>query len=176
MNLLKEEKKFWQRYFRVEKLEAIPKEWQIIGGVGCGDEQFDDYFYYISLRVNIVHEIHLKDSLVTDAGVAHMCYFKGLKTLFLKKHDEITKESIPYFNKMESLKSLNITKTKITLTDLSELLNNQSLKEVFISSDEKETDILEKAFILKEKLPNCDIYLNTCFTTDSFGNPENPIF
>ena len=57
MNLQKQEKKFWQRYFRIEKLDAIPKEWKIIGGVSFGDEQFDDYFYYISLRVDMVHEI-----------------------------------------------------------------------------------------------------------------------
>ena len=48
--------------------------------------------------------------------------------------------------------------------------------EVFLSSEENEENILEKAFILKERMPNCDIYLDTCFTTDAFGNPEKPIF
>lgn len=178
MNLQKQEKKFWQRYFRIEKLDAIPKEWKIIGGVSFGDEQFDDYFYYISLRVDMVHEIHLKDSLVTDAGVKYMCNFKGLKTLFLRRHDEITKQSIPYFNKMESLETLNITKTTITLTDLTETLYNQSLKKVFLDSTDHDSDenILEKAYILKERMPNCHIYLNCSDSIDPFGNPEKPIF
>jgi len=176
MNLTKEEKKFWQRYFRIEKLENIPKEWPLIGGYGFGDDQFDDYFYYISLRVNVVHEIILKESYVTDEGVKHMASFKELRLLYLRKHKEITKKSIPFFNKMESLESLNITLTKITLTDLYDHLNNQSLKEVFLSSEENEENLLEKAFALKERMPNCNIYLDTCFTTDDFGNSEKPIF
>lgn len=178
MKFSKQEKKFWQRYFRIEKLEAIPKEWKIIGGVGFGDEQFDDYFYYISLRVDMVHEIHLKDSLITDVGVKHMCNFKGLKTLFLRRHDQITKQSIPYFNQMESLETLNITKTAIKLTDLTETLNNQSLKEVFLDSisNDTEENILEKGFILKERMPNCEIYLDCSYATNAFGRQETPIF
>lgn len=174
MNLLKKEKKFWQRHFRIDKLEDIPKEWSEI--VNFFYDPDDDYFYFISLRVQSVLKIDLKESFVTDEGIKHISKLKKLATLNLRRHDTITKESIPSFNKMESLKSLNITQTKITLTDICELLNNQNLKEVFISSDEKEEDILEKAFILKENLPNCNIYLNTCFTIDAFGNPENPIF
>src|SRR5690606_4334504 len=176
MKFSKEEKKFWQRYFRIEKAEDIPKEWSKIGGYGFGDEQFDEYFYFISLRVPIVHEIILKESYVTDEGVKHMVNFKGLTFLYLRKHQEITKESIPYFNQMESLESLNITLTNITLTDISESLNNQRLKEVFLSCEDNEENILNKAYKLKERMPNCDIYLDTCFTTDSFGNPEKPIF
>jgi hypothetical protein len=127
MNLLKEEKKFWQRHFRIENLEDIPKEWPQIGGYGFGDDQTDDYFYFISLRVPVVHEIILKESYVTNEGVIHMTVFKELRLLYLRKHNEITKESIPFFNQMKSLKSLNITKTKISLTDLCESLDNQNL-------------------------------------------------
>ncbi len=176
MILSKEEKKFWQRYFRIEKLQDIPREWPLIGGYGFGDEQFDEYFYYISLRVPIVHEIILKESYVTDEGVKHMANFKELRLLYLRKHKEITKKSIPFFNQMNSLESLNITLTKIRLTDLYNHLDNQSLKEVFLSSEENEENLLEKAFALKERMPNCNIYLDTCFTTDDFGRPEKPIF
>lgn len=178
MNLQKDEKKFWQRYFRIEKLENIPKEWPTIGGYGFGDEAFDDYFYYISLRVSNVYEIYLKDSLVTDEGVKHMTNFTSLKKLYLRKHAAITQKSIPYFNQMASLQSLNITKTTITLTHLSENLNNQQLTEVFLDSNEEDTEesILEKGFLLKECMPNCAIYLDTSYITDSFGNAATPIF
>ena len=118
----------------------------------------------------------LKDTLITDAAVEHMLKFKGLKNLFLRRHDDITKASIPFFNQMENLESLNITKTGISLSDLSEGLNNQSLKQVFLSSEEDEKDMEEKAFILKERMPNCDIYLDASDTIDVFGNPEKPIF
>ncbi|WPR70288.1 hypothetical protein SLW70_10055 [Flavobacterium sp. NG2] len=176
MTLSKEEKKFWQRHFRIEKLEDIPKELPLIGGYGFGDEQDDEYFYFISIRVPIVHEIILNDSYVTDEGVKHMANFKELRLLYLRKHKEITKNSIPFFNQMQSLQSLNITKTAITLTNLVESLDNQSLKEVFLDSEEDEANILDKAFILKERMPKCNIYLNTCFTTENDGSPILPIF
>ena len=174
MKLPKEEEKFWQRYFRIDKLEDIPKQWGTLKRIDS--EEDDDFFYFLSLRVTSILEIHLKETLVTDEGVNHISKFKDLEILYLRNHNKITKESIPYFNQMESLESLNITKTEITLSHLCENLNNQSLKEVFISSEENEENILEKAFILKELMPNCDIYLDTCFTTDAFGNPEKPIF
>ena len=179
MNLQKEEKKFWQKHFRIEKLDDIPKELPNIGGYGYGDEQTDDYFYFISLRVEIVHEIYLKESYVTDEGVKHMMNFKELKKLHLRRHKGITKKSIPYFNQMESLESLNITKTSITLTDLCEHLNNQCLKEVFLDSLEDidtEESILENAYVLKQRMPNCNIYLDCSSAIDGFNNLEKPIF
>ncbi|MEH6765322.1 MAG: hypothetical protein V7655_12535 [Aequorivita antarctica] len=174
MSLSKEEKKFWQRHFRIDKLEDIPKEWNTFKRIDS--EEDDEFFYFLSLRVTSILEIHLKETLVTDEGVKHISKFKDLNILYLRNHSKITNKSIPYFNEMKSLESLNITKTKITLTDLCENLNNQSLKEVFLSSENEEENIEEKAFILKEHLPNCNIYLDTCFTTDVFGNPEKPIF
>ena len=174
MNFKKEEKKFWQKHFRIEKLEDIPKEWSTLKRIDS--EEDDDFFYFLSLRVTSILEIHLKETFVTDEGIKHISKFKDLKTLYLRNHNKITKESIPYFNKMESLESLNITKTGITLTNLCEILNNQSLKEVFLDSEESRESILEKAFTLKERMKNCNIYLNTNFTTDVFGNSIDPIF
>ncbi len=174
MSLPKQEKKFWQRFFRIENLNEIPVEWNTITGMGT--EEDDNYFYFISLRVSILRKIDLKDTLVTDEGVQHMTNFKELAVLNLRKHEAITKESILYFNQMQSLESLDITKTSITLADLCERLNNQHLKEVFISSDTTDIYIEEMAFILKERMPGCDIYLDTCFTTDVFDNPIKPIF
>lgn len=177
MNLQKEEKKFWQKHFRIQKLEEISNEWQNIGGYGYGDEQTNEYFYFISLRVEIVHEIYLKESNVTDEGVKHMINFKELTKLYLRKHDGITKSSIPYFNQMNSLGSLNLTKTNITLKDLCENLNNQSLKEVFLdSNNESEENILEMAYELKQRMPNCNVYLDCSNSTDVFGVKEKPIF
>lgn len=174
MNLSKEEKKFWKRHFRIEKLEDIPKEWGVLKRIDS--EEDDDFFYFLSLRVTSILEIHLKETLVTDEGVKYISKFKDLKILYLRNHSSITEKSIPYFNKMESLENLNLTKTAITLTHLCESLNNQSLREIFLDSEENEEDIDHKAIQLKERMPNCNIYLDTCFTTDAFGNPEKPIF
>ncbi|EAZ95006.1 hypothetical protein FBBAL38_11694 [Flavobacteria bacterium BAL38] len=172
--LNKEEKKFWQKHFRIEKMEQISNFWNSLTRI---DSQEDDlFFYYISLRVTSISEIHLKETLITDEGLKYITMFNNLKILYLRNHTKITKKSIPYFNQMKSLESLNITKTKITLTDLCEQLNNQNIKEVFLDSEENENNILEKGFILKTKMPNCNIYLNTSFTTEINGNIINPIF
>lgn len=170
----KEEKKFWQRHYAIEKADKIFSNWFAFKSIG-GKEN-DDFFYFFTLRVTSITNLFLNESLISDHGIAHFCNFTALKHLHVRNHQTITKKSIPFFNKMACLESLNITKTKITLTDLSELLNNQSLKEVFLDANEHEINIDEKAFILKERMPNCNKYLNCNYTTDSFGNPEQPIF
>ncbi|WP_438965965.1 hypothetical protein [Flavobacterium sp.] len=174
MKFTKEEKKFWQTHYHFDKPSQIYKDWHQIWSVDGNDD--DDFFYFFSLRVKSITEVHLKDTLITDKAVEYMLEFKDLEILFLRKHDNITKESIPFFNQMKNLESLNITRTKITLTDLCELLNNQSLKEVFLDSEENEENIEEKGFILKERMPNCNIYLNCSDAIDVFGNKEKPIF
>ena len=136
----------------------------------------DEYLFYLTQRVAVIPEIYLKGTLVTDEGVGHISKIQLVKELTLREHYKITKASIPYFNQMQHLESLNITKTKITLSNLCEHLNNQNLKEVFLSSEHGEKNIEEKGLVLKERMPNCDIYLDTCFTTDVFGNPIKPIF
>jgi len=173
MNLLKEEKKFWKRHFRIEKLDAIPPVWS--GYKSIDSENDDDFFYFFTLRVSSISEIYLKDTLVTDEGVKHISKLKNLESLCLRSHSKITKASIPFFNEMASLQSLNITKTEITLANLCDDLNNQSLKEVFLDSEDDEEGILEKAIILKERMPDCNFYLNSSFATDVFGNPVKPI-
>ncbi|WP_323756553.1 hypothetical protein [Roseivirga sp.] len=174
MNLLKEEKKFWQRHFRIEKVEDIPHKWS--GYKSIDSENDDDFFYFFTLRVSSIMEIHLKDTLVTDGGVKYISKLKDLEILYLRNHSKITKASIPFFNEMASLQSLNITKTEISLFDICDSLDNQSLKEVFLDSEEDEESIIEKGIILKERMPDCSVYLNTSFATDVFENPIKPIF
>lgn len=174
MKLSRHEKQFWQRYFRIDKATDIP---EYLDGFKAVDSDYDDdFFYFLSLRVKSISEIHLKESLVTDVGVKYISGFAGLKNLYLRKHPNITKTSIPYFNEMKDLESLNITKTSITLTDLCKDLNNAMLKEVFLSSSADDGDLLEKGFMLKERMPNCAIYLDTSFTTNVFDHPVQPIF
>ena len=100
MNLLKEEKKFWKRHFRIEKLDAIPPVWS--GYKSIDSENDDDFFYFFTLRVSSISEIYLKDTLVTDEGVKHISKLKNLESLCLRSHSKITKASIPFFNEMAS--------------------------------------------------------------------------
>lgn len=174
MKFSKEEKKFWKTHYHFDKPSQLHENWSQIWSVDSNHD--DEFFYYFSLRVTSIVEVHLKDTFITDLAVEYMTKFKNLKILFLRKHDHITKASIPFFNQMQNLKYLNITRTKITLKDLCESLNNQNLKEVFLDSEENENNLEEKAFILKERMPNCNIYLDCSDSIDAFGNQEKPIF
>lgn len=176
MKFSKEEKKFWVSHYHMDKPSQIHENWEQFWSVD--GNQDDDFFYFFTLRVTTITEVHLKDTLITDKAVEYMVKFNELKELFLRKHNNITKESIPYFNQMNSLESLNITRTQITLTDLGENLNNLSLKEVFLDSkdDDTEENILERAYVLKDRMPNCNVYLDCSNSIDVFGNSEKPIF
>ena len=176
MKFSKEEKKFWVTHYHMNKPSQIYDNWNQIWSVDGNHD--DDFFYFFTLRVKSITEVHLKDTLITNKAVEYMINFKNLQTLFLRKHSNITKESIPFFNQMKVLESLNITRTQIILNDLSENLNNQSIKEVFLDSNANDTEenILEKAYVLKERMPNCNVYLDCSNSIDVFGNPEKPIF
>ena len=174
MKFSKEEKKFWQTHYHFDKPSQLYENWQQIWSADGNED--DDFFYFFTKRVTTIQDVYLKDTLISDKAVEYMVQFKELKSLFLRKHDTITKVCIPFINQMQQLESLNITKTKITLTDLCDSLNNQSLKEVFLDAEEEEKNILEKAFMLKERIPNCDIFLNCSSSIDAFGNIEKPIF
>lgn len=176
MKFSKEEKKFWQTHYHFDKPSQLHDNWYQIWSVDGNHD--DNFFCFFSLRVKSITEVHLKDTLITNKAVEYMINFEELQTLFLRKHRNITKESIPFFNQMKALESLNITRTQITLSDLCEQLNNQSLKEVFLDSNDDDTEesILEKAYVLKDRMPNCNIYLDCSNSTDVFGNSEKPIF
>ena len=176
MHFSKEEKKFWQTHYHFDKPSQLHENWEQIWSVDGNED--DEFFYFFTLRVTSIIDVHLKQSLITDKAVEYFTKFEKLESLYLRKHDNITKESILFFNQMQYLESLNITKTSITLTDLCENLNNQSLKEVFLDSnnDDTEEEILEKAFVLKQRMPNCNVYLDCSDSTDAFGVKENPIF
>jgi len=173
MKLSKEEKKVWQKHFRIEKLENIPTKMSEFSSID-GDAD-DELMLYLAKRTSI-SKLYLKCSFVTDEGVGHICKIQKLKELSLRDHKQLSKASIVHFNQMPFLERLNITLTNISLSDLSMNLNNQNLKEVFLSSEENEKEIEEKGFILKERMPNCNIYLDCSETTDVFGNAEKPIF
>lgn len=46
----------------------------------------------------------------------------------------------------------------------------------FVSSIYNEENLLKKAFVLKERMPNYNIYLDTCFTIGVDGRAISPIF
>lgn len=158
MKLKGKEKFFWERNFNVTSIAAIPQEINKITGIDS--EEDDEYFFYLTSRVSTVHEIYLKCTNVTDEGVQHISNLKGLKSLTLKNHYHITKNCLPYLNKLTDLYFLDISKNSLLLEDLSALSNLHNLKELYVSSGESDESISQKIRVLQDIIPNCTIYVN----------------
>lgn len=157
MKFSKKEKQFWQKHYHFDKPSQLHENWEQIYGVDSNHD--DEFFYFFTLRVTSIVDVYLKDTLITDKAVEYMLKFEHLKSLFIRRHQNITKASIPFFNEMKFLENLNVSKTQITLTDLCENLNNQSLQEVCLNEEAAEENIEEKLAILKKRMPNCEITL-----------------
>jgi hypothetical protein len=67
MKLSKEEKKIWQRYYHIEKLEDVPSEMK--GIVSIYSDLDDDYIFYLTSRVPIIQAFDLKNTNITDEGI-----------------------------------------------------------------------------------------------------------
>ena len=57
----------------------------------------------------------------------HISIINSLTELTLREYGGITKECLPYLNKLTDLEYLNLTKTKIDSEDMSFLSNLQNL-------------------------------------------------
>jgi hydrogenase maturation factor HypE len=158
MKLKGKEKHFWRNNFNIGNLAAIPLE---MSGFKSIDSDVDDQFlFYLTSRVPTIHGIYLKFTNVTNEGVKYISNIHNLVELTLREHNDITKECLPYINKLVELENLDISKTAISLDDLLVFSNLQNLKKLHISSDESKEIILEKVLKLKKTLPNCSIYVD----------------
>ncbi len=159
MHLRGKEKHFWKCNFGISKLADIPLE---ISGYKSIDSEVDDQFlFYLTSRVLIIHGIYLKFTNITNEGVKHISKVTALSELTLRDHKDITNECLPYLNKLTDLEYLDILKTKITLEDLPTLSQLQNLKELHISSESSDEEYLRGQIIaIKKVLPNCIVYIN----------------
>ncbi|WP_447637239.1 hypothetical protein [Flavobacterium microcysteis] len=159
MHLRGKEKHFWKCNFGISKLADIPLE---ISGYKSIDSEIDDQFlFYLTSRVLIIHGIYLKFTNITDEGVRHISTVSALSELTLREHKDITNNCLPFLNKLTDLVYLDILKTKITLEDLPVLSQLQNLKELHISSENTDEEyLLAQVIALKKVLPNCIVYIN----------------
>lgn len=159
MKLKGREKKAWWDFKRITDSKKIPVE---LSGITSIDSNADDDFLYgIISRVKIIREIYFKGTLITDEGVKYISQVRQLKSLTLAKHNGITNASLPYLNRLVDLEYLDLSKTQITIEDLSHLTELKSLKELYVSSDHTEPEYLTKQVVLlKSIFPDCMLYIN----------------
>jgi Leucine-rich repeat (LRR) protein len=159
MKLKGKEKVFWWHFGNITASGKIPTEIPYFVSKDSVDD--DDYLFMLTSKVKIIHEIYLKDTDVTDQGVKYLTNLQGLKTLTLSKHETITKNCLPYINKLVDLEYLDVSRTKISLCDLVVLSDLTNLKELHIRSENYEIEyILEYVIKMKEILPNCILYID----------------
>ncbi len=154
----KKELYFWKRHFNINSISAIPNEMNRYTGIDSDED--DQFMLYLTSRVSVIHIIDLRCTFITDEGVKYISKLKGLKELTLRNHIKITKECLPFLNKLTDLEYLDISKTEISLEDLPALNMLQNLKELHISSEQTNEYILEKISTLKKVLPNCTVSVN----------------
>ncbi|WDO12240.1 hypothetical protein MH928_12995 [Flavobacterium sp. WW92] len=159
MHLKGKEKHFWKNNFGISKLADIPLE---ISGYKSIDSETDDQFLeYLTSRIPTIHGIYLKFTNITDEGVRHISKIASLSELTLRDHKDITNESVPYLNQLADLVYLDLVKTKIGLKDLPGLFQLQKLKELYVSTEEENEEILlEHVAEMKKILPQCILYIN----------------
>lgn len=163
MKLKGAEKHFWWNFGHITDSKNIPTE---LPGYTSIDSTCDDEFFAIlTAKVNVIHSIYLKETLVSDEGVKHISNIKQLKSLTLMKHENITRACLPYLNKLADLEYLDIWRTGIKLEDLSALTNLKKLKELYVSfnGEEREADrdiILETLIPIEVLFPGCEIYVD----------------
>lgn len=161
MKLKGQEKHFWWNFGQITDTKDIPAE---LPGFTSIDSLVDDaYLEMLAARVSIVHEIYLKATLLTDAGVAFIAGFKQLKRLTLMKHEGISKACLPYLNTLTDLEYLDVWRTQIRLADVGALTHLTKLKELIVSVNDEDDDsdreaVLELIIRAEEALPNCSIY------------------
>lgn len=160
MKLRGEEKTFWWHFGHITDSKNIPTELPSFTRVDSSDG--DDYIAMLLAKVDAIHFIYLKQTLVTDVGVKMISNLQKLKSLTLMKHENITKACLPDINRLTELVYLDVWGTQIRLEDLHQLTNLKQLKELHVSPDENDTRdmILEKLIDIENLFPNCKIYID----------------
>ena len=154
----KKELYFWKQHFNINSIEAIPQEMEQY--VGIDSDEDDQFFYYLTSRVTVIHSIDLRCTFITNESVKYISKLKELKKLSLRNHTNITKDCLPFLNQLSDLIFLDLSKTSITLDDLAAISNLQNLRELHLSSDDSQENISQKISALKKMLPHCIVTVN----------------
>lgn len=159
MHLKGKEKHFWKNNFNIRSLAEIPSE--INDFKSIDSELDDDFLFYLTCRIPVIHCLYFKFTNITDEGVKHISKIEKIEELTLREHKNITNASIPFINKLSYLEYLDILKTEIVLEDIQGLYNLQNLKELHISSENIEEGYLLSVIVkIKDILPKCTLYVN----------------
>ena len=154
----KKEKYFWKRNFNIDLLEDVPIE---INRYNFRDTEVDDeWLFWITLRIKIIHQLDLDNTLVTDEGIKHLSKLESITELRLKGCHSISNACLGDLKKLTGLELLHLGGTAVDLSSIHELKVLKNLKMLLLSSDESEEIILEKAAILKGIFPFCEIIIN----------------
>lgn len=159
MKLKGREKVFWWHFGHITHSKDIPTALPGISSVdsGHGDDDLD----MLTAKVTSIEEIYLKSTHVTDEGIQYLSRIQNLKRLTVKKQDTITPACIPYLNALTGLEYLDINKTQIHLDDLPLLAPLVQLKELYVTSQNIDTEyLLEHVIRMKEILPGCVLFIN----------------
>lgn len=152
------EKYFWKRQFNISRLEDIPKE---INRYNFRDTEVDDeWLFWITARVKVIHQLDLDNTLVTDEGIKHLSKLESITELRLKGCHSISNACLGNLNKLTGLELLHLQGTAVDLNNIHELKALKNLKMLLLSSNDSVEIIVEKTAALKKIFPSCEIIIN----------------
>ena len=155
MKLRGKEKFFWERNFNIKSARDIP---EVIDGIkGIDSDHDDEFFFFLTSRVQHVGKIHLRCTNLTDTGVKYISTIKNLKELTLKDHNQLTKACLEDINKLADLEYLDISSNDFSIEDILQLTNLKKLKHLIISVSVQDDNMGGSLIRLKNQFAGCDI-------------------
>ena len=152
------EKYFWKRQFNISRLEDIPKE---IKRYNFRDTEVDDeWLFWITASVKVIHQLDLDNTLVTDEGIKHLSKLESITELRLKGCHSISNACLGDLKKLMGLELLHLGGTAVDLSSIHELKALKNLKMLLLSSNDSVEIIVEKAATFKKIFPSCEIIIN----------------
>jgi Leucine-rich repeat (LRR) protein len=119
-----------------------------VGGTEFSDEQLAHL-----KDVPTLEELHLSNTPITDAGMAHVAGLRGLKQLYLAKCD-VGDEGLAHVRELVNLEALNVFGTKTTDAGIEHLMGLKHLRTLYITDLKLSSAVVDK---LKQTLPQLKV-------------------
>lgn len=160
MSKNKSEKRFWEKFYGIS-LEQAKQLDPHTNGINFRETNLDDEgLGYLLNRFKRIGFLDLDYTDISDDGAEHFLKLEYVKELRLKGCREITARSTPVLSKLPGLELLHLAGTGISLDDIDGLSGSSSLKELYLSSDDSEAEIINKVSRLKQLLPGVKFIVN----------------
>jgi hypothetical protein len=120
------------------------------------NSDFNDAGLLLLSNFNLINNLNLQETQITNTGIKHLKNLKNLEYLRLKENPQLTNECIDYLTEIESLVELQIHETSISLEGLKKMVVLKNLHLIVLDVFE-DNYTFEGLSQLSIEIPNCEI-------------------